>query len=99
MWRPQGSEHLTSQLDIEVSQASESAIKAVEAAGGNITSVYHNRLALRALLKPHKFETIPQSARPTPKKMDYYTNFEKRGYLSPEIQAKKVLATANASSE
>jgi large subunit ribosomal protein L15 len=91
----QGAQHLTAPLEIEVSQASESAIKAVEAAGGSITSVYHNRLALRALLKPHKFETIPQFARPNPKKMDYYTNFEKRGYLSPEIQAKKA-ALANS---
>ncbi|KAG2780917.1 hypothetical protein Pcac1_g8994 [Phytophthora cactorum] len=38
-------------MDIEVSQVSESAFKAVEAAGGSITSVYHNRLALRALRK------------------------------------------------
>ena len=92
-----GSQHLTAKLDIEVSQASASAIKAVEAAGGSITSVYHNRLALRALLKPHKFETIPLSARPTPKKLTYYTNYEKRGYLSPEIQVKKALADAQSS--
>ncbi|RLN45441.1 hypothetical protein BBJ28_00006637 [Nothophytophthora sp. Chile5] len=89
-----GSQHLTAKLDIEVSQASESAIKAVEAVGGSITSVYHNRLALRALLKPHKFEAIPQSARPNPTKLTYYTNYEKRGYLSPEMQVKKALATA-----
>ncbi|ETP40289.1 ribosomal protein L15 [Phytophthora nicotianae P10297] len=92
-----GSQHLTAKLDIEVSQASESAIKAVEAAGGSITSVYHNRLALRALLKPHKFETLPQPARPNPKKLTYYTNYEKRGYLSPEIQVKKALANASNS--
>ncbi|KAI9917419.1 hypothetical protein PsorP6_012925 [Peronosclerospora sorghi] len=92
-----GSQHLTAKLDIEVSQASKSAIDAVEAAGGTITSVYHNRLALRALLKPHKFETIPQPARPNPKKLTYYTNYEKRGYLSPEIQIKKALANASNS--
>lgn len=91
-----GAEHLTTPIDIEVSQASETAIKAVEATGGSITSVYHNRLALRALLKPHKFEVIPQSARPTPKKMDYYTNYDKRGYLSAEIQAKKALAGSDS---
>ncbi|CAI5746020.1 unnamed protein product [Peronospora destructor] len=90
-----GSQHLTTKLDIEVSQASDSAIKAVEVAGGSITSVYHNRLALRALLKPHKFEMIPQAARPNPTKLTYYTNYEKRGYLSPEIQAKKALANAS----
>lgn len=89
-----GAQHLSAAIDIQVSQASDSAIKAVEAAGGSVTSVYHNRLALRALLKPHKFETIPQSARPPHKKMEYYTDFRKRGYLSPEIQAKKALANA-----
>ncbi|KAG6975897.1 hypothetical protein JG688_00001914, partial [Phytophthora aleatoria] len=46
-----GSQHLTAKMDIEVSQVSESAFKAVEAAGASITSVYHNRLALRALRK------------------------------------------------
>lgn len=90
-----GAQHLSSPLTIEVSQASKGAIEAVEAAGGSITSVYHNRLALRALLKPHKFELIPQFARPNPKKLSYYTSFEKRGYLSPEIQAKKA-ALANS---
>ena len=91
----QGAEHLTTPITIEVSQASETAIKAIEAAGGSITSVYHNRLGLRAHLKPHKFETLPLQARPPPKKMDFYTSFEKRGYLSPEIQAKKALASSS----
>ncbi|TMW69418.1 hypothetical protein Poli38472_001574 [Pythium oligandrum] len=92
-----GKEHLTTPLKIEVSQASTTAIEAIEAAGGNITTVYYNRLGLRALLKPHKFETIPQFARPNPKKLTYYTDYEKRGYLSPEIQAKKALASASES--
>ncbi|KAJ0403962.1 hypothetical protein P43SY_009455 [Pythium insidiosum] len=87
-----GKEHLTTPLTIEVSQASQTAIEAIEAAGGNITTVYFNRLGLRSLLKPHKFEALPQLARPAPKKMPYYTSYENRGYLSPEIQAKKALA-------
>ncbi len=91
-----GAENLKIPLDIEVSQASEGAIKAIEAAGGSVVSMYYNRLGLRALLKPHKFEVIPQLARPNPKKLDYYTNFEKRGYLSPEIQVRKALASAGA---
>ncbi|TDH74080.1 uncharacterized protein CCR75_008577 [Bremia lactucae] len=90
-----GGQHLTAKIDIEVSQASKSAIKAVEAVGGTITSVYHNRLALRALLKPHKFEILPQPARPNPKKLTYYTNYDKRGYLSPKIQVKQALANAS----
>lgn len=103
MWiewlRKQGGEHLTSPLTIEVSQASKSAIAAVEAAGGSITSVYHNRLALRALLKPHKFELIPQFARPNPKKLSYYTDYEKRGYLSAQVQAKKLAVAGGDDAE
>ncbi|KAG9404263.1 YmL15 [Aphanomyces cochlioides] len=92
-----GKSHLTTPISIEVSQASQGAIEAVEGAGGSIKSVYHNRLGLRALLKPHKFDVLPQQARPPPKKMGYYTDFEKRGYLSAEIQAAEALKkNANA---
>ena len=45
---------------------------------------YYNRLALRLLLKPHKFVApYPLRARPTLKEMEYYTSDENRGYLSP----------------
>ena len=73
-------------IDIEVSRASKSAIKAVEDAGGRITCVYYNKLGLRALLKPEKFDIIPRRARPKPKIIGYYKSFENRGYLSPEMQ-------------
>ena len=33
----------------------EVAIQAVEELGGEVSTVHYNRLALRALLKPHKF--------------------------------------------
>ncbi|KAF0694470.1 Aste57867_14638 [Aphanomyces stellatus] len=88
-----GKSHLTTPISIEVSEASQGAIQAVESAGGSIKSVYFNRLGLRALLKPHKFDgkQMPQQARPAPKKMGYYTDFEKRGYLSAEIQTADAL--------
>jgi large subunit ribosomal protein L15 len=58
-------------LRIEVSQVSESAKEAVEGLGGNVSTVYYNKLGLRALLKPEWFEkkgrAIPRSARPPPK--------------------------------
>lgn len=77
-------------IDIEVSQASKSAIEAIESAGGKIVCAYYNRLGLRALLKPEKFlqngKPIPKRARPIPKAQEYYTKYENRGYLSPEIQ-------------
>jgi large subunit ribosomal protein L15 len=51
----QGKEKLTTPFKLEISRASETAIDAVEAIGGEVTTVHYNRLALRALLKPHKF--------------------------------------------
>ncbi|ETV97701.1 ribosomal protein L15 [Aphanomyces invadans] len=95
-----GKSALTSPVTIEVSQASQGAIEAVEKAGGSIKSVYYNRLGLRALLKPHKFEgkPMPQLARPPPKKLGYYTDFEKRGYLSAEIQTQEALKKIQSAS-
>ena len=84
----QGSETFNTKVDIEVSQASQTAIAAVEKSGGQIKTVYHNRLALRALLKPHKFEgrTFPRRAKPPPKLMPYYTDYKNRGEFSTEMQ-------------
>lgn len=50
-----GGERLTAPIRIEISRASEEAIRAVEAVGGEVTTVHYNKLALRALLKPEKF--------------------------------------------
>jgi large subunit ribosomal protein L15 len=50
-----GKERLTEPIHLEISRASEEAIQAVEALGGEVTTVHYNRLALRALLKPQKF--------------------------------------------
>ena len=84
-----GKQHFKTPITIEVSRASDEAIAAVEALGGSIECVHFNRLGLRAHLKPEKFERIPMRARPKPRLMKYYTNFEKRGYLSPEMQWRK----------
>mmetsp|Transcript_12827 Transcript_12827/g.26996 ORF Transcript_12827/g.26996 Transcript_12827/m.26996 type:complete len:209 (+) Transcript_12827:818-1444(+) len=51
----EGKERLKTPFKLEISRVSESAIDAVEAIGGEVTTVHYNRLALRALLKPHKF--------------------------------------------
>lgn len=87
-----GKERLRTPLRIEISRASADAITALESIGGQVTTVHYNKLALRTLLKPHKFEgqIMPKRARPPPKLMTYYTSHEKRGYLSPENQLKKV---------
>lgn len=91
-----GKERIKTPFKIEISRASEEAISAIESVGGEITTVHYNRLALRALLKPEKFDIIPKRARPPPKLMQYYTDYDKRGYLSPEIQLKKVQERLNS---
>jgi len=54
-----GKERLTTPFRLEISRASEAAIEALEAVGGEVTTVHYNKLALRALLKPHKFGVGP----------------------------------------
>ena len=56
-----GKEFLKDKIHIEVPWASASAIEAVESKGGFVTTVHYNKLALRALLKPHKFPMKPES--------------------------------------
>lgn len=79
-------EDLKTPIHVEVSCASKGAIEAVEAAGGTVTAVHFNRLALRAALQPYKFTYYPLRARPPPKIMNLYLDKSKCGYLSPEIQ-------------
>ena len=82
-----GADEFKVPVDIEVTQASKSAIAAIEQCGGSIKTVYHNRLGLRVLLKPEKFDgVLPRRARPPPKLMPYYLNYENRGEFSAEVQ-------------
>jgi len=55
-----GKQFLKDKLLIEVPWASASAIEAIESKGGFVTTVHYNRLAMRALLKPHKFDMKPE---------------------------------------
>jgi large subunit ribosomal protein L15 len=86
-----GSERFKTPLVLEVSRASEAAIQAVEAVGGEVATVHYNKLALRALLRPHKFDVLPKRALPPPRLMTYYRSYKNRGYLSPQMQMKKLL--------
>ena len=82
--RLQGASTIQSPVHVQVSEASESARKAVQAAGGSVTTVYYNQLGLRALLKPDWFAAkgrlLPRAARP-PTKVGM--NFDKVGELPP----------------
>ena len=77
-------------VHIEVSQASASAIEAIEAAGSTVVCKHYNRLALRALLKPEKFDVLPRRAKPPPKLMAYYLDDAKRGEFSQLVQQRKL---------
>ena len=87
----EGSERITQPLDLYVSRASGAVIQAVEDKGGTVTTVHYNRLALRQLLKPHKFVIPVKEARPPPKYQPYYTSFHNRGYLNPRVQMRNWL--------
>lgn len=95
----QNSEELKSAIHLEVSFASRAAIKAIEDAKGTVTCVHFNRLALRALIKPLKFDILPRRARPSPKIMEYYLDKSVCGYLSPEIQARNLALFGYVTSE
>jgi len=71
----------------------------VESVGGTVTCAHFNTLALRALLKPQKFELLPRRARPPPKLMNYYLDKTKAGYLSPEIQIRNMKMFGYVTSE
>ncbi|KAK9918974.1 hypothetical protein WJX75_008400 [Coccomyxa subellipsoidea] len=63
-----GAETFDKPLHLQVSQASASAVAAVERAGGSVTTVYYNKLGLRALFQPEWFarkrRLLPRAARP-----------------------------------
>lgn len=71
-----------------MSQVSRAARAAVERAGGSVTTVYYNKLGLRALTRPEWFvkkgRLLPRSARPPPK---LAAQFDMVGELPPNSPA------------
>ena len=73
-YRTKGGEGALPALRLEVSDASSSAKRVVEAAGGEVKLVWYNRLGLRYLLKPEKFDLPPRTAAiPPPRYRRKYT--------------------------
>lgn len=60
----QGHDWFKTPIDIEVSQASTSALNAVQQTGGKIKLVYYNGVGMRAMLSPEKF--APHTTRRLP---------------------------------
>ena len=71
---------------MQVTQASRSARKAVQAAGGSVTTVYYNQLGLRALLTPDWFaEKARQLPRPATPPAKVAVKFDQIGELPPNL--------------
>ncbi|CAE7355660.1 mrpl10, partial [Symbiodinium sp. CCMP2456] len=72
---------------MQVAGADQSSIDAIKAVGGSVTIVYMERVALRAHIKPWKFEVLPRTARPTMKMVTYLEKMKARGchvrYIKP----------------
>lgn len=73
-------------------QFSEGAIRIIEGLGGAAVAVYHDRVALRALCRPHLFSAergrvMPRFCPPR-READllYYSDEAKRGYMVPRLR-------------
>jgi large subunit ribosomal protein L15 len=88
-----GAEDFTLKVDLQITAASSAAREAIEKAGGSVTTVYYNKLGLRALTQPEWFDkkgrVLPRPARPPPK---LAARFDVRGDLPPVLST-----TRNAS--
>ncbi|KAI8923998.1 ribosomal protein L18e/L15P [Entophlyctis helioformis] len=79
-----GAQFLRSPVDIEVTRASLCAIRAVEAVGGKVSTVYHNAEIVRAAIKPQAYLDVPKIILPpNPKDLTRYADPDRRGYLAP----------------
>eukprot|EP00803_Ostreobium_quekettii_P001971 evm.model.scf_3032.2 EVM.evm.TU.scf_3032.2 scf_3032:8000-10035(+) len=83
-----GTEEFDIPIHIQVSKCSRSAREAVEKAGGTVTSVYYNKLGLRALLKPEAFvpkgRLLPSPVRAIPVK--HKAAYDAIGQIPPDVQ-------------
>lgn len=74
-------------IDIEVAGADQSSIDAIKRVGGSVTVVYLERVGLRAHLKPHRFDILPKTARPSITMVHYLEKLRARGarvrYVKP----------------
>ncbi|KAF4677727.1 Ribosomal protein [Perkinsus chesapeaki] len=74
-------------VDIEVASVDQSSIDMLKRVGGSVTVVYMERIALRAHIKPWKFEVLPRTARPNLAMVHYMEKMRARGakvrYIKP----------------
>ncbi|CAD6184492.1 unnamed protein product [Caenorhabditis auriculariae] len=81
----EGADDFPYAVDIEVQYASQSAIAAVERAGGRVRTAYYDTLALEAAVDPRswfqKGLPVPVRRAPPPSLLPYYSDPSNRGYL------------------
>eukprot|EP01125_Pyxidicula_operculata_P021955 TRINITY_DN8790_c0_g1_i1.p1 TRINITY_DN8790_c0_g1~~TRINITY_DN8790_c0_g1_i1.p1 ORF type:complete len:266 (+),score=57.22 TRINITY_DN8790_c0_g1_i1:45-842(+) len=62
----QGAENFVHKVDLEISQISDDALKAIEKNGGSVKLVYYDKVGLRSLFKPENFVSSPPYYPPPP---------------------------------
>ncbi|KHJ75116.1 hypothetical protein OESDEN_25268, partial [Oesophagostomum dentatum] len=88
----EGADVFTHKIDIEVQYASQTAISAIERAGGRIRVAYYDPDSLQAAVDPRAWfksgTPVPARKAPPPSLLEYYTSALNRGYLAEtaEIQ-------------
>lgn len=98
----EGANFLDSSVNLIVSRASQSAIDAIEKAGGSVECRYYTPLSLRALVKPHKFagKILPRAADPINKKdLVWYSSPRNRGYLAKRAALTRALNAEEAAAK
>ncbi|CAI4231278.1 unnamed protein product [Auanema sp. JU1783] len=84
----EGADDFTHKIDIEVQYASQSAIAAVEKAGGRIRTAYYDVQSLEAAVDPQswfkKGLPVPPRRAPPTSLLEYYLSPLNRGYLSKD---------------
>ncbi|CAI5438593.1 unnamed protein product [Caenorhabditis angaria] len=84
----EGADSFPYAIDIEVQYATQSAIAAVEKAGGRIRTSYYDVNALEAAIDPKKWfekgNVVPQRKAPPKTLIGYYMDAKNRGYLADE---------------
>lgn len=62
---PKGADKLTTKVNLEITQISDSALAAVNKLGGSVNLVHYNRVGMRSIVKPERFKgKLPYLAPP-----------------------------------
>jgi len=82
----EGADIFAAKINLEVQWASETAIAAVEKAGGRIRTAYYDPISLMAAVNPKAWfeagEPIPIRKAPPVDLVSYYSNTRNRGYMA-----------------